>query len=85
MNTSSQKLRQFSKLALVVLCFLNNSMKAYSNFTDFFRRDSVRAVHRIEASYPKKYFLCLDLFERYNYHRLVYLKLFVIATPLLLP
>ena len=51
--------------------------------TNLFGEDSVIAVQRIDASYPKKYFLYLDFFERYNYHSLVYLRQFVKTTLLL--
>ena len=69
--------------AVFRLHFLNNSVKVYSSFTDFFGQRLRQSCSENRSKLSQKYFLYLDFFERYNYHPLVYLRQFVKTTLLL--
>ena len=58
-----------NKLTVTLFFFKNNLRRLYSNFTDFFQRDSVRDFHWIKQSnYPSDNLVYLHLFKAHNYH-----------------
>ena len=73
----------FHSKSVFRLRFLNNLVKVYSRFIDFFWQRLRQSCSENRSKLSQKYFLYLDFFERYNYHPLVYLRQFVKTTLLL--